>query len=163
MADMLVNLLALPDYAALREGLLAQGVEVFRAIGPDRLRLVRWVEENTGISAAGECDCCFSNHPVSCFVAVNGGEILGYACYDATAPDFFGPTMVAQAYRGRGIGRLLLMESLADMRQKGYVYAIIGGVGPAEFYEKAVGARMIEGSTPGIYKSFIGARRKKQP
>ena len=37
------------------------------------------------------------------------------------------------------------------MRDDGYAYAIIGGVGPAEYYAKTVGATLIEGSSPGIY------------
>jgi hypothetical protein len=37
-------------------------------------------------------------------------------------------------------------------------YAIIGGVGPAEFYAKAVGAVPIEGSTPGIYAGMLSNR-----
>jgi len=38
------------------------------------------------------------------------------------------------------------------MREAGFVYAIIGGVGPVEFYEKCVGAKLIPDSTPGIYR-----------
>jgi len=41
------------------------------------------------------------------------------------------------------------------MKNLGYAYAIIGGVGPASFYEKAVGAKLIEGSDPGIYKGIM--------
>ena len=41
------------------------------------------------------------------------------------------------------------------MRANGYAYAIIGGVGPAEYYRKSVGARLIEGSNPGIYKGIL--------
>ena len=41
------------------------------------------------------------------------------------------------------------------MRQQGFGYAIIGGVGPAEFYSKAVGAVAIEGSEPGIYRGLL--------
>jgi hypothetical protein len=37
----------------------------------------------------------------------------------------------------------------------GYGYAIIGGVGPAEFYEKAVGAKIIEGSEISIYQHLL--------
>jgi len=37
------------------------------------------------------------------------------------------------------------------MRDDGYAYAIIGGVGPAEYYSKTVGATVIAGSSPGIY------------
>jgi hypothetical protein len=37
----------------------------------------------------------------------------------------------------------------------GYAHAIIGGVGPAEFYEKAVGAKIIVGSDVSIYENLI--------
>ena len=42
------------------------------------------------------------------------------------------------------------------MRAEGYGYAIIGGVGPAQFYEKCVGAVLIPDSSPGIYRDFLG-------
>lgn len=41
------------------------------------------------------------------------------------------------------------------MKEMGYAYAIIGGVGPAEFYEKAVNAKTIEGSEVSIYENLI--------
>jgi hypothetical protein len=47
------------------------------------------------------------------------------------------------------------LACLEDMRQAGYGYAIIGGVGPAEFYAKTVGAVAIEGSEPGIYRGLL--------
>ena len=47
------------------------------------------------------------------------------------------------------------------MRDEGYVYAIIGGVGPADFYTKCVGAVLIENSAQGIYKDFLGGLEKK--
>lgn len=71
---------------------------------------------------------------------------MGFACYDATAPNFFGPTGVDEAARGRGIGYGLLLSVLYAQKAQGYAYAIIGGVGPAEFYEKTVGAVIIPGS-----------------
>jgi len=37
------------------------------------------------------------------------------------------------------------------MRAQGYAYAIIGGVGPQDFYAKTVGAVLIDGSSPGVY------------
>jgi predicted N-acetyltransferase YhbS len=49
------------------------------------------------------------------------------------------------------VGRALLLACLHAMRERGYAYAVIGGVGPAEYYRRAVGATAIEGSTPGIY------------
>jgi hypothetical protein len=47
------------------------------------------------------------------------------------------------------------LACLQAMRAEGYAYAIIGGVGPAEFYAKTVGAVEIEGSTPGIYRGQL--------
>lgn len=103
--------------------------------------MVEWVKEHSGISAAGECDVCFSHTPVSMYIAVRGREILGYACYDATAPDFFGPTRVSVEEQGKGIGRELLLACLESMREEGYAYAVIGSVeGARPFYEKCVNA-----------------------
>jgi hypothetical protein len=45
------------------------------------------------------------------------------------------------------------------MRDDGYAYAIIGGVGPTEYYSKNVGAALIADSSPGIYD--LGLLRKK--
>ena len=93
--------------------------------------------------------------------SAHGATLVGYACYNATAPDFFGPTAVDPSYRGRGIGRALLLSCLRAMRAEGYVYAIVGGVGPAAFYEKTVGASLIPDSDPGIYADFIGHLEKE--
>ena len=59
------------------------------------------------------------------------------------------------AERGKGIGRALLLSALHAQRAQGYGYSIIGGVGPAEFYAKAVGAVVIADSTPGIYDGML--------
>ena len=59
-----------------------------------------------------------------------------------------------------GIGRALLLRSLAAMRAEGYAYAVIGGVGPQEFYKKCVGAMLIPDSVPGIYRDFLGGMKE---
>lgn len=155
MADMLVNLLALPPLHPLLARLEAEGIHITRPVAPDKHRVLAWIRENSNASAASECDVCFSHTPHSCFVALQDSRILGYACYDAIAPDFFGPTRVLDACQGRGIGKALLLKCLHSMREAGYVYAIIGGIGPAAFYEKTVGATLIPHSTPGIYRFFM--------
>lgn len=152
MQDMLVKLYDLPPRSE-RSGC---DFEIRRAMTPDKFQVVEWVKEHMGICAAGECDASFSHHPVSCFVATRGKEIIGFACYHATAPDFFGPTMVLESEQGKGIGKELLVECMYAMKAEGYAYAIIGGAGPVKFYEKCVGAAVIPGSTPGIYKDFLG-------
>lgn len=159
MPDMLVKLYELPDESALLEELSSQGLAIRRAMAPDKFRVVPWVQEHSSLSAAGEADVCFARSPISCFIATKGADIIGYACYDATCKNFFGPTRVLDEWQGKGIGKALLIRCLRAMREEGYAYAIIGGVGPAAFYEKAVGAIMIEGSKPGIYRDFLGGMR----
>lgn len=153
MSDMLVKLYELPKRAQEE----AKDYRIVRPIAPDKFRVVEWVKEHSGISAAGECDVCFSHTPVSMYIALKGSEIIGYACYDATAPDFFGPTRVLDREQGRGVGRELLLACLEAMRDEGYAYAIIGSVTDARpFYEKCVNAVEIPNSSPGIYKDFLG-------
>ena len=153
--DMLVKLYTLPDAAPFIERAKAIGVSVQRARSPEKRVVARWVEEQFGEGWAAECETAFSQHPVSCFVAVTNRTIHGFACYDATAKGFFGPQGVAKPVRGQRIGQALLVTTLQAMQANGYAYAIIGAAGPTEFYRKTVGAVIIEGSKPGFYRDLI--------
>lgn len=107
MPDMLVKLYDLPDEAPALARSRAFGVEIRRAMPPDRERVLRWVGEHSGECAAGECAVAFAHTPCGCWIATRGAEIVGYACYDATAPDFFGPTRVLDSEQGHGVGTAL--------------------------------------------------------
>src|SRR5207237_73855 len=95
--------------------------------------------------------------PTRCHLAHCGNRLVGFACFDATALGFFGPVAVDPEQRGSGIGAALLKASLAAMREHGYAYAIIGGVGPADFYTRVAGAVLIPDSTPGVYAGLLRA------
>ncbi|MBI5667014.1 MAG: GNAT family N-acetyltransferase [Chloroflexi bacterium] len=155
MPDMLVRLYTLPPLEAEIEAMRAAGVEIRRALPPEKHVVTAWVRQHFSAGWASETDMAMSRHPVSCFLATENGRLLGFACYDATIKDFFGPTGVDEAARGRGIGRVLLLACLHDMRAQGYGYAIIGAAGPTEFYKKAVGAIEIEDSWPGVYRGLL--------
>ena len=60
-----------------------------------------------------------------------------------------------ESERGKRIGNALLLAALHAQKAQGYAYAIIGGVGPAAYYAKTVGAVLIEGSNPGIYAGLL--------
>ena len=152
MADMLVKLYDLPPVEPLIEKLAAAGVNVRRARAYEKVAVLSWVESRYRPEWKGECDVAFSNHPVSCFIATHEGAVAGFACYESTCRNYFGPTGVDEALRGRGIGKALFLSCLHAMAGIGYAYAIIGGVGPAEFYKRVAGALEIPGSTPGIYR-----------
>ena len=152
---MLVKLYDLPGYNDLIDGLREEGIIIRKALPPEKYEVVGWVEDNFDKKWASECDVAISNKPVSCYIAVYNKELLGFACYDTTCKDFFGPTGVAESARGKGIGKALLLKCLHALKEMGYAYAIIGGAGPTGFYQKTCGAVVIEGSTPGIYKGML--------
>lgn len=154
MPDMLVKLYDLPKAPSM-EKLEAEGIDILRAMAPNKHMVVEWVREKFGDGWASECDVAFAAQPIGCFVAVKDRKIIGFACHDATNKDFFGPTGVDTDWRGRSIGTHLLFACLQSMREAGYAYAIIGGAGPTEFYAKTVGAVPIEGSSPGIYRGML--------
>ena len=153
MSDMLVRLYALPD----QDRILKEGYVVRRAAAHEKSVIVHWVGENFSPQWAGEADVAFSRQPISCFIALDRERLAGFACYEATCRGYFGPGGVLEAYRGQGLGTMLLLDCLRAMKEMGYAYAIIGGVGPKEFYAKAVGAIEIPDSTPGIYTPPIRA------
>ncbi len=156
MPDMLAKLYTLPPVAPLVEQLAADGITVRRALAPEMKVVVDWVRHMFDRGAwADECAVSFARQPVSCWIAVANGVPVAFACYDATYRNFFGPTGVDPQFRGRRIGQALLLAALHDMAAQGYAYAIIGAVGPAEFYRKTVGAVMIEDSAPGIYAGML--------
>lgn len=150
MHDMLVRLYDLPSLEAALDAAGRRGVVVRRAIAPEKPHVIAWVRSHFASSVA-EVETAFAQVPAACFVAVRGSAIVGFACHDVTCRNFFGPEGVAADERGRGIGRALLLSALHAQRANGYAYSIIGGVGPAAFYAKAVGAVTIAGSSPGVY------------
>ncbi|MCJ8329250.1 MAG: GNAT family N-acetyltransferase [Lentisphaeria bacterium] len=152
MPDMLVKLYELPDPALLVQNLSDAGITIRRVMPYEKQKCLDWVGENFSDGWMSECDVSFSNNPCSSFIATENSTIIGFASYDSTNKNFFGPTGVSESARGRGVGKALLLVALQAMKDNGYAYAIIGGVGPKEFYAKAVGAIEIEGSVPGIYR-----------
>jgi GNAT superfamily N-acetyltransferase len=154
---MLVKLYALPSAEQACAALAREGIAVRRSLVPEKPIVIDWVRAHFDGWAA-EVDASFARRPVACFIAVRDSQVVGFACYDAVARNFFGPSGVAEHERGRGIGRALLLAALTALRDAGYAYAIIGGVGPQAFYAKTVGAVTIEGSTPGAYAGLLRKR-----
>jgi ribosomal protein S18 acetylase RimI-like enzyme len=158
MSDLLVKLYDLPDVAPVVDSLQRDGITIRRAMPYEKRQAVEWVLGNFGHHWASECDVSFARQPVACFLATQSSRIVGFACYDSTSKDYFGPIGVLDACRGHGIGKALLLAALHSMREQGYAYAIVGAAGPKEFYAKIVGAIEIPDSTPGVYRDLLSER-----
>lgn len=152
---MIVNLMELPDSGDLYKSVDEQGIILRRARAYERQSVANWVGEHFSPKWVSEVKVAMSRQPVTCFIATRDKEILGFACIETTAKGFYGPTGVAEAARGTGLGKALLFKSMEALRESGYVYGVIGGVGPREFYEKVCNAKEIPGSDPGIYTDIL--------
>jgi GNAT superfamily N-acetyltransferase len=155
MADLLVRLYDLPPLGPALEAVAAAGIVVRRAAAAERRAVVEWARAHGSPGWADECEAAFARLPVACFVAVEDDKLVGFACYEATCRNFFGPELVHPDRRGRGIGRALLLAALHAMRDEGYAYAIIGWASSIDFYKRTVGAVVIDGSAPGIYPAKL--------
>ena len=155
MIDMLVRLYDLPNSSTLYEGLAAQNVTVRRVRAFEKHTLAAFVRAHFSEKWVSEVEVAISRQPAACFIATRDQQILGFACYDTTQRGFFGPTGVTESARRLGLGKALLFKTLEALRELGYAYAIIGGVGPKEFYAKVCGAIEIPGSNPGTYGDLL--------
>ena len=152
---MLVRLYDLPDATELYGRVAAAGVTLRRARAFEKHTVADFVRKHFSAKWVSEVEVALSRQPVACFIATRDREILGFACFDVTQRGFFGPTGVAEHTRGLGLGKALLFKALEALRELGFAYAIIGGVGPRDFYAKACGAIEIPGSDPGIYQDLL--------
>ena len=156
MPDMLVKLYNLKPDQDLLDKLTVEDIYIKRVIAPELSVVTDWVREHFNKTWANECAVAIGNTPSTCFVAYKDRKILGFACCEATAPNFFGPTGVHESVRGKGVGKALLYAALEHQKAMGYAYSIIGGTDSANgFYAKCCGAVVIEDSVPGIYKHMV--------
>jgi hypothetical protein len=153
--DMLVKLYELKADPALDARIAEQGITIRRVLAPELSALTAWIEPRFGSGWVAEATVATMRQPPTCFIAIQNDELIGFACHEATAKGFFGPTGVDTAARGKGVGHALLLTTLLDMYAQGYAYGVIGGAGPMEFDRRSVGAVPIEGSEPGIYRGML--------
>ena len=167
MADMLVKLYALPDLAPVLAEQKSRGVEIRQAHPDEKYKIAEWVRDNIKPHWGTGCEVALEQRPPSCHIAFEKDPayvpttdpynlppeiLLGFACYDVVAKGVFGPIGVREDRRDCGIGTALLLNCLHAMAAQRYAYAVIGWAGPAEWYARTVGATIIEGSEPGIFR-----------
>lgn len=152
---MLTRLKGLPQVDDIEQSLQNEGIIIKRPIAPEKSILIDWTRKRFSKNWADEVSVAFNTMPVNCFIAQKDQRIVGFACYECTSKNYFGPTGVIEEFRGRQIGKLLLIKSLNALKEKGYNYAIIGGVGPQSFYKKTIDAEIILNSGESIYQNLL--------
>jgi mycothiol synthase len=113
-----------------------------RARPDERDRVLEFVEQHFGRIWRFEAARAFEADPPTIFAIEEDGAIAGFAAHEANnrGLGFFGPTGVDASLRGRGLGRQLLLASLADLARLGYARAIIPWTDAGEFYARSCGA-----------------------
>jgi mycothiol synthase len=117
------------------------GVEIRRLTASEAPDFQRWMHTAWEAEWAREVRLTLARDPISCFVALENGEYLGFAACDTNRLGWFGPMGTSEAARGRGVGATLLRCCLRDYLDRGAAECQVAWVGPQDFYRKAVGAQ----------------------
>jgi len=115
---------------------------VQRVSDQSRERVLGFIRSEFGAIWRFETSRAFVNDPPTLFFVEHDGKVAGFAAHDANNRNlgFFGPAGVAKSLRGRGLGRQLLLASLADLRRLGHDRVVIPWTDSIDFYRKACGA-----------------------
>jgi N-acetylglutamate synthase-like GNAT family acetyltransferase len=129
--------------AAMEEQLRAKGIEIRRAIMGDREDLMRLLERHWK-AWIPEVDRTLLNYPTTLHIAVYQHRIVGFSAYDSNNfnTGWFGPMGTDPALQGKGVGGVLLLRCLKDIKEQGHRFAVIPWVGPYRFYSHYAGARI---------------------
>ena len=152
MTDMLVKLYELPALEPHLERARAAGVDIRRALPPEKHHILAWIRERFGEAWVSEADVSCNAKPPTCFVAVRDGALLGFSCYDATGLGMFGPIGV-DGRREEPASARRCWSHACTRWLPALFYAVIGGVGPAEVLRK----NRRRGRNPGLHLARIEA------
>lgn len=151
MTDLLVPLYNLP------EQLSCKGFTLRRPLAFESDTVRNWIKDNLSSGWASEVLPAISRTPSTMIIAIekSSGKLAGFCAWDCTALGFFGPVGVAEAFRGKGVGKALSLMVLHSMKEQGYGYGIIGAAGPVDFFRSICNASVIAESSPGIYPEAL--------
>ena len=132
------------DTAQAESKLAKEGIKIRRLKREDEQTFYEWMLGTWSQNWTTESCNSLRNTPVTTFIALDlDGNICGFATYDVTMfRGGFGPTGVDESLRGLGIGKILFLRCLRDMKVRGYPRCEIGWVGPISFYAHTAGARI---------------------
>jgi len=127
----------------MEEQLRTKGIEIRRAIMGDREDLMRLLERHWK-AWIPEVERTLLNYPVTLHIAVQQNRVVGFSAYDGNNLNtgWFGPMGTDPAMQGKGVGGVLLLRCLQDIKAQGHRFAVIPWVGPYRFYSNYAGAKI---------------------
>ncbi|MFA5858784.1 MAG: GNAT family N-acetyltransferase [Elusimicrobiota bacterium] len=110
------------------------GVKLIRASLGDKEQLIEWLKI-VFPHWIPEASMGFMHKEVRVFLAKNGdGKIIGFAGYDVMKDARFGPLGVDSQYRRHGIGKVLLLKCLNEIKLMGIKSCVIPWTSAYSFY-----------------------------
>jgi GNAT superfamily N-acetyltransferase len=105
--------------------------------------LVTWIQQ---IFPAWEYEVSFSYKAKQpqVFIALHNDKVVGFSCFNTTAEGWFGPIGVDPQHRKVGLGKILLLKSLKELKNLGYKKSVIPWISPSslKFYVSTCNARI---------------------
>ncbi len=131
------------DTAEKERALAAGGIEIRRALPQDSQATEAFVQQEWA-AWVPEVRQCFKNNPLSLHLAIQDGQIIAFSGYDGNnlGTGAFGPVGTTPACRGKGVGGVLTLRCLKDIKAQGRRYAIVPWIGPLKFYVHYAGAEI---------------------
>ena len=132
------------DTTPTESQLAKKGFKIRRLERQEEQMFYEWMAGTWSQNWTTEACNSLKNTPVTTFIALDSDDnICGFATYDVTMfRGGFGPTGVEERLRGLGIGKVLFLRCLQDMKTRGYPRCEIAWVGPISFYAHTAGARI---------------------
>ena len=132
------------DTAQAESKLAKEEIKIRRLKREEEQTFYEWMLGTWSQNWTTEACNSLKNTLVTTFIALDvDNNICGFATYDVTMfRGGFGPTGVEESLRGLGIGKVLFLRCLQDMKVRGYPRCEIGWVGPIAFYAHTAGAKI---------------------
>ncbi len=131
------------DTESEEKNLMDEGIIFRRAEMTDKEKIINWLQEKFP-AWIGEVSVAYQNNQITVFICEHDGKLIAFSAHEGNnkGTGWFGPMGTDTNLRGKGIGGILLKKCLKDMKEMGFVKAIIPWVGPIPFYMRHAGSKV---------------------
>lgn len=132
-----------PGYVErLKSALVREGVNIYKVEERDEA-LLKFVESKFSSFWRLEVSMAIDEEQGGAIAAEVDGEIVGFSVYGSISESWFGPVGVDPDFRGKGLGTVLLYDTLLEMRKRGVRVVVIPWTSHLFYYAQLPGVRWI--------------------